>query len=61
VGDDAVRQPFGLGVAQPERVEGLHRGPNVVVKLATFAADQTMSRAFGPGARVERAFEIIRE
>ncbi len=60
VGDDAIRQPFGL-VAQPECVESLHRSSNVVVKLAAFAADQTMSRAFGAGARIERAFEVIRE
>jgi hypothetical protein len=59
VGDDAIRQSFGL-VAKPERAQSLHRDSNIVVKLAAFAADQTMGRAFGPGARINRAFEIIR-
>jgi hypothetical protein len=32
-----------------------------VVKLAALAADQAVGRAFGAGARIKRAFEIIRE
>src|SRR5262249_59216237 len=61
VGDDATGEPFRLGVARGQRVEGLYRDPDVVIKLAALAANQTMRRAFGAGARIERAFEIIRE
>src|SRR5262249_39135628 len=61
-GDDAVSQPFRLvAIGVAEGVEGLHRDTNVVIKLAAFAADQTMRRAFGAGARIERAFDVIRE
>src|SRR5262249_12244971 len=60
-GDDAVSQPFRLvAVGLADGVESLHRDTNVVIKLAAFAADQTMRRAFGAGARVERAFDVIR-
>jgi hypothetical protein len=61
VGDDAARQPLWLGVTHSERGESLHSASNIVVKLAAFAADQTMSRAFGASARIERAIEIVRE
>jgi hypothetical protein len=59
-GDDAVSQSFRLGVVA-QRIERLHRDPNVIIKLAAFAADQTMRRAFGAGARFERAIDIIRK
>ncbi|MGH7810084.1 MAG: hypothetical protein ACREP5_07385, partial [Candidatus Binatia bacterium] len=32
-----------------------------VEKLAAFAADQPMRSAFGPRARIELAFEVIRK